>query len=109
MTDGRTLTRGRFTDQQREELRAAVALSRLEAEQESRRLSQLHAQAAPGPVQPSQVLRAARKARRAQNAKAAVAEMFDAPAERPWCGFCGLPSPNRDGVCVGHRDLGAAG
>lgn len=24
------------------------------------------------------------------------------------CGFCGMPSPKRDGVCVGHADLGAA-
>lgn len=55
----------------------------------------------------SSVTRAAAKAERAQNAKPIMAAIVgERDHDLEHCQWCGGPSPKKDGVCPGHRDLG---
>lgn len=46
--------------------------------------------------------------RRAEAKPLMQAIVGDSGRDLSKCGFCGLPSPKKNGVCVGHADLGAA-
>jgi hypothetical protein len=93
-----TATTGRFTKEQRDELRAAIDQSKCEALAESRRL------AGRRPVK-SPVVRAAEKAQRAQEAPALARTLLSPsePHRSGRCVYCGARCPGR--ACVAHSDL----
>lgn len=95
---------GRFTPEQRAELRAAVDQSRREGLVELERLRQVRVQRESTRPKKSPVIRAAEMAQRAQDAVVIAREVV---AERPVdglrCCLCGAPAVC--GFCVAHNDL----
>lgn len=89
-----------MTGDQRQQIREAV---------DTRRRATIRPKARPG-RETTPVVRAAAKAHRAQdNAGGIITALVETQPTggKPRCVFCGLPSPGRNGVCVGHADLGA--
>lgn len=94
---------GRFTTDQRAELRAAFEQSRREAVVELERLSRVRVERSTRPPK-SPVLRAAEKAQRAQDAVTIARQVVtERPANGDRCVFCGDKATA--GFCHAHSDL----